>query len=165
VESIRSETGHEKIIILAHSMGGLVARAYLRDHGCAHIAKVITLGTPHRGTALANFGAGPNSRQMRWAGSAGSMANNWLRRLEQSESDAVRALFVSIYSHHDNIVSPQTSSQLAGARNIEFHGIGHVALALNPMIQARVIEEILAASQQKAAAVTGPLLAGRGISG
>lgn len=143
VEAMCEETGSDKIVVVAHSMGGLVTRAYLRDHGSARIAKVITLGTPHRGTGLANFGIGRNSQQMRWTGSAEKgTSSNWLRRLEETENDAIRALFVSIYSHHDNIVSPQTSSCLAGAVNIGFYGIGHVALAFNPAIQARVIDEI-----------------------
>jgi triacylglycerol lipase len=145
VESLCSSTGSDQIIIVAHSMGGLVARAYIRECGAGHIAKVITLGTPHSGTALANFGVGLNSRQMRWTGSARTgRPSRWLADLGQAEPPEVRALFVSIYSHHDNIVSPQTSSDLPGAKNIEFHGIGHVALALHPAVQAKVIEEVLA---------------------
>jgi triacylglycerol lipase len=144
VETLCAETGHDKIAIVAHSMGGLATRAYLRDHGTGRVAKVVTLGTPHNGTGLANFGAGPNSQQMRWTGTAkAGTPSDWLRKLAASETDAVRALFVSVYSHHDNIVSPQTSSYLAGATNIEFNGIGHVALGFHPAIQRCVVKEIL----------------------
>lgn len=150
IETLCKETGHDRIIIVAHSMGGLVARAYLRDHGKKRIAKVITLGTPHRGTGLANFGAGPSSKQMRWKGDAKTgVSSDWLRQLEADEDVAIHTLFVSIYSHHDNIVSPQTSSYLPAATNIEFHGIGHVALASNPAIQQRVIDEIRNTSQSQ----------------
>lgn len=145
------ETGREKAVIVAHSMGGLVARAYIRRYGAARIAKVITLGTPHRGTGLANFGTGLNSRQMQWHGSAAQgKASAWLEELEASESPAVRALFVSIYSHHDNIVSPQTSSCLSGAENIELAGVGHVSLAMTPELQKLVARKIIAASQDAA---------------
>lgn len=144
VKTVCEETGHKQIVIVGHSMGGLAARAYLRDHGCEHIAKIITLGTPHQGTGLANFGAGPNSRQMRWTGKvATGTPSEWLRKLAGSESGATRSLIVSIYSHHDNIVSPQTSAHLEGATNIEFNGIGHVALGFHPAVQKCVIEEIL----------------------
>jgi len=137
------------IVIVAHSMGGLAARAYLRDHGAARVAQLITLGTPHHGTGIANYGAGANSRQMRWSGSAKNGAPSaWLRKLDEGESAAVRARIVSIYSHHDNIISPQTSAHLDGARNLEYQGIGHVALALHPQIQARVLAEIRNASAQ-----------------
>jgi len=70
----------------------------------------------------------------------------WLRKLDSGENATTRARIVSIYSHHDNIVAPQTSSHLDGARNIEYQGIGHVALALHPLIHARVLAEIRNAS-------------------
>ena len=40
-------------IIVAHSMGGLVSRGYVASGG--QITKLITLGTPHLGTELANM--------------------------------------------------------------------------------------------------------------
>lgn len=148
VETVCADTGHGKIIILAHSMGGLAARAYLRSHGSNRIARIITLGTPHHGTGLANFGFGINVQQMRWNGNGRhGKSSTWLRQLAEYEDGTMPPLFVSIYSHHDNIISPQTSSFLPGAKNIEFHGIGHVALAINPTIQTKVIEEIRLASQ------------------
>ena len=150
VETMLRETGQEKIVIVAHSMGGLVARAWLRSRGsarAARAARVITLGTPHRGTGLANFGVGLNAEQMRWRGSIESgRASDWLCQLERDETPETRALFVSIYSRHDNIISPPSSSCLDGALNISYAGIGHVALGLDPRIHARVIEEILKAS-------------------
>lgn len=143
VEEICHKTGQQKLIIVGHSMGGLVARAYLRDHGAARVARVITLGTPHRGTGLARFGAGHNSRQMRWNGSAAEgRCSAWLARLERREDPAVRSLFMSIYSHQDNIVSPQLSSCLPGAINREFNGVGHVALGMHPGVLMEVIAAI-----------------------
>ena len=149
VETLCMDTGSKKVIIVAHSMGGLAARSYLRAYGSRRIAKVITLGTPHRGTGLANSGLGINSWQMRWTGSATTgSSSDWLRELAKAESQETRALFVSIYSHHDNIISPQTSAYMEDAKNIEFHGIGHVALALHPEIQTCVLEEIRLTAQQ-----------------
>lgn len=154
VERICRETGDSKIAIVAHSMGGLATRAYLRDHGSSRIAKVITLGTPHHGTGLAHFGIGLNTRQMLWTvGEQEGLPSEWLRKLTASEDKAVYRLIVSIYSHHDNIVSPQTSSHLNGARNIEFHGIGHVALASHALVQAQVIREIRDVRQPAAAPI------------
>jgi hypothetical protein len=78
---------------------------------------------------------------MRRAGDAGA-ESDWLRALAASESAATRALVSSIYTHHDNIIAPRTSSVLPGARNIEFGGIGHVALGRNPRILNQVMDEI-----------------------
>jgi triacylglycerol lipase len=147
IEEICRQTGQDRLVIVAHSMGGLVARAYLRDHGARRILRVITLGTPHRGTGLARFGAGQNVREMLWTGSAeNGRCSAWLDGLARREDLALRPLFVSMYSHQDNIVSPQLSSHLPGASNIEFNGIGHVALGLHPRVQKEVIAAIIAAA-------------------
>ena len=151
VETLCRETGHDKVIIVAHSMGGLASRAYLRDYGSEKVARLITLGTPHHGTSLAHFGVGLNTHQMRWtATEQEGLASEWLRVLKAAENPAVYRLVVSIYSHHDNIISPQTSSHLDGAKNIELNGIGHVALGFDPEVQAMVIREIRDASARAA---------------
>jgi pimeloyl-ACP methyl ester carboxylesterase len=38
------------IALIAHSMGGLLARVALKHNGLEHVKRVITLGTPHNGT-------------------------------------------------------------------------------------------------------------------
>jgi pimeloyl-ACP methyl ester carboxylesterase len=137
VNELARASGAGRVAIVAHSMGGLVARAWMRAHGSGRVARVITLGTPHHGTALARFGLGPNAFQMR-------RDSAWLRALAQSEDAATRALIISLYTHHDNIVSPRDSGRLEGARNLEFGGIGHVALGRNPRVLAAVMEALAA---------------------
>lgn len=56
VNYILQKTGRNKIILLGHSMGGLASREYVQNpskyqsDGQHHIAKIITLGTPHGGS-------------------------------------------------------------------------------------------------------------------
>ncbi|WP_373991384.1 esterase/lipase family protein [Duganella sp. BuS-21] len=140
VQRLRRETGSPQVIILGHSMGGLVARAYLRRYGDLHIARVITLGTPHHGTALAHFGPGSNAAQMR-------RDSAWLNALAASEANTQRTLISSIYSVHDNIIAPQDSSVLPGARNLVFGAIGHVALGRHPEILRCALKEIEAVAR------------------
>lgn len=148
LKSLCKESGKERIIILAHSMGGLAARAHLRQYDSDKIARIITLGTPHYGTVLANFGIGINSLQMRWKdGANDGRPSDWLRSLASSEDAAKRALITSMYSLHDNIIAPQQSSHLAGAKNIALSAIGHITLGLHPTVQALVLEEIRLASE------------------
>lgn len=149
VENLCSESGKDQIIILAHSMGGLAARAYLRQYGSRRIAKIISVGTPHHGTALAHFSMGINGLQMQWCGDPDhGQPSEWLRNLADSEDVASRALITSIYSLHDNIAAPQLSCHLSGAKNIALSGIGHVALGLHPAVQALVLEEIRLAADR-----------------
>lgn len=139
VEELCRATGAPQVALVAHSMGGLVVRAWMRAHGAARVARVVTLGSPHHGTGLAKFGRGPNVVQMR---RDRGVASGWLQELGRGESAATRALVTSIYTHHDNIVSPQTSSHLPGARNIEFGGVGHVALGSNGRVLDAVMDEL-----------------------
>ena len=141
--------GGEQVVIVAHSMGGLVARAYLRRHGGAQVARVITLGTPHHGTALANLALGSNARQM---SRPGGRPNAWLAQLDADEPPHTRALITSIYSQHDNIVAPQDSARLPGARNCAYAGLGHVALASDPRVLRQVLSEITIVSEVGTAA-------------
>jgi triacylglycerol esterase/lipase EstA (alpha/beta hydrolase family) len=135
VRALCAATGAGRVAIVGHSMGGIVARAWMRRHGTARVARVITLGSPHHGTALAKYGPGANAVQMR-------IGSPWLQALADGETAAVRALVTSIWTHQDNIVAPQTTSALPGARNLEFGGVGHVALGRNPRVLAAVMREL-----------------------
>ncbi|MCC7703125.1 alpha/beta fold hydrolase [Janthinobacterium sp. GW460P] len=139
IGALCARTGSDRVIIVAHSMGGLVARAWLRQYGAARVARIVTIGTPHHGTALANLAAGTNARQM---SRIDDTPSGWLAQLAASEAPATRALITSMYSHHDNIVAPQASAWLPGARNIAFGGIGHVALASDARLLRRLLAEI-----------------------
>ena len=141
VEKLLAATGAAQVILLAHSMGGLVARAYVSQYGTAHVARVITLGTPHHGTALAAFAPGRNAAQMCRSPSDGT-ESDWLRALAAGETPAMRALVTSLLTHHDNIIAPQTSPVLEGARIVEFGGVGHVAMGRHRPILACVLDEI-----------------------
>jgi hypothetical protein len=47
-----------------------------------------------------------------------------------------------VFSHHDNIVSPQAGQTIADARVIEVSGLGHLTLARAPEIGRTVIAEL-----------------------
>lgn len=146
VQRLRRVTGAPKVILLCHSMGGLAARAWLRACGSECVARVITLGTPHFGTTLAGYGFGKNVRQMLTP--AGD-SDSWIARLDASESREVRSLVTSIYTRHDNIVSPQSSAILPGAKHITFELVGHVALGFDADVGEQVLAEISSIRQSK----------------
>lgn len=135
VARLARRTAAPAVALVCHSMGGLAARAYLRARPDAPVCRVVTLGTPHRGTVHARFGLGENARQMRREG-------EWLGELERSETSRARALFTVVLSHHDNIVTPQASQTLPGARVLEFSALGHLTLARAPEVIDTVIAEL-----------------------
>mgnify|MGYP001582299067 CR=1 FL=1 len=50
IDIVLHHTGKNKVIIVAHSMGGLVSRAYIKNYGRSNkVDKLITIGTPNHG--------------------------------------------------------------------------------------------------------------------
>lgn len=134
VQALCKRTGARRVALLCHSMGGLAALAYLRTNGNAQVAKVITIGTPYRGTYHAQHGIGENAKQMR-------LKSPWRDALDMGDVKRF-AHFTVILSHHDNIVVPRAIQVLEGAKVIEVAGIGHVAMVCDHGVQERVLEEL-----------------------
>jgi triacylglycerol esterase/lipase EstA (alpha/beta hydrolase family) len=141
IETVLARTRSETLVLVGHSMGGLVLRAYLRAHGGRRVALGITLGAPHHGTRSARQGIGRNAREM-------EPGSQWLAELARSEAGGLAARVVSIWSRHDNVVAPQESACLEAAENIAIEGVGHVALVFSGAVQSLVSEKILALAKR-----------------
>jgi triacylglycerol lipase len=137
VEETAAAAGTRRVSLVAHSMGGLVCRAYLRRHGAGRVARLVTIGTPHHGTWVALVGIGTNARQM-------EPGSGWLAALAGHETAATaeRPPTVSIFSYHDNYVVPQSSGALAWARQVPLARFGHVETYLSMRVAALVAEAL-----------------------
>jgi pimeloyl-ACP methyl ester carboxylesterase len=127
VTRMHTVTG-QPVTIVAHSMGGLAVRAWLRatpDPG--RVLRVVTIGSPHHGTWLARFSGKPNGRQMR-------QNSAWLRRLADDERARSRPPWTCWYGTCDNVVFPVASATLPDADNHALPGLPHVALAFSPTV-------------------------------
>ena len=124
-------------MVVAHSMGGLVLRAWLAATPGAdqQVGGLVTIATPHQGTWMARYAHGANGRQMR-AGSA------WLAKLARQETAQLRARFVCFYSDADAIVFPSGLARLPGADNRLVAGVGHVAIAYRPEVMNWVMAQL-----------------------
>lgn len=134
IEEIRTATGAERVVLVAHSMGGLVARAYLRRFGAARVAKLVTIGAPHHGSMLAYTFPGGCLAQMH-------PGNPWLVELNRDESRAAPVPITSIWSRHDSMVAPQASSVLGNAENIALVGVAHNALLGDERVMELIARE------------------------
>jgi pimeloyl-ACP methyl ester carboxylesterase len=132
LDSLSAADGQAAQILVGHSMGGLVVRAYLRRFGPSGVAKVITLGSPNHGTRWARAAFGADARQM-------EPDSAWLAKLNEAERPPVPAL--CLWSTHDAVVLPPSSGRLDGATEIVMPALGHLAMFFSPRILALLEKE------------------------
>jgi pimeloyl-ACP methyl ester carboxylesterase len=136
IDTALAASGHDRVHVVAHGLGGLVARTYLRDRGAdARIHRLVTLGTPHQGTKVAVFAFDPLARELR----PGSRLLSELAR-----EDPVPSLteVTSIFSPFDALVLPPRNAYYHGAGNVEVNGIGHHALLFSPKVFRLLVESL-----------------------
>lgn len=135
VEALVSKTGSQKIHLIGHSLGGLVCRYYIEQlGGGCRVHTVVTIGTPHEGTVLANRGRSAAARQMR----PSSELVAQMKACRKPKS--VR--YLSYYSNLDAVV-PVGSAVLSNGngsrvKNILVHDLGHMSLLTSPRLLASI---------------------------
>jgi triacylglycerol esterase/lipase EstA (alpha/beta hydrolase family) len=137
LETLGSRGGGRPITIVAHSMGGLVARAVLCGAPPGRVGRIITLGAPHHGTALACRFWWPSARQM-------CPGSGWLTELNARQEGRLGIPLTTLYSRDDNYIVPAASARLEEARSVEFQGLGHLGLLNSKAVLGRVVSELLA---------------------
>jgi Palmitoyl protein thioesterase len=128
VETLVAETGYERVHVIGHSLGGLIARYYVtRLAGDERVHTLVTLGTPHGGTFNAYALPSNLCRQLR-PGSA-------LMRELGAPVPSCKTRFVVYWSDLDQMVFPQRNAQLTHqdltVHNVEIHATGHMSLPIN----------------------------------
>lgn len=132
VDRVRDTTGAGQVHLVGHSMGGILARSYLRLPGQnALVANCVTIGAPHHGSKLAPFAVSRLGRSL-------LPGSPLLTELAAAPLPAgVR--FTAIYSRHDNIIIPMESARLEGADNIELSELGHTAMLFSGKVAEAVV--------------------------
>jgi len=135
IEEILEVTGESRVDLVAHSMGGLVARLAIAEYGIAPaIRTLVTLGTPHLGTYSARLG------------------NSEITRALRPNSELVRALAksplppdlraVSFWSRGDLVILPPESAAMPGSRQVEAPPYTHYGYLIFPESWKAVLEAL-----------------------
>jgi triacylglycerol lipase len=137
LERVCRETGHDRVHVVGHSLGGLVARYYVQRLGGDHrIDSLVTLGTPHAGTMWAHVLPTPLVRQLR-------PGSPLIRELAEPAPDC-RTQLTAIYSDLDQMLVPSSVGRCEHpdlrARNVLVRGVGHMSLP----IHRAVVDEVAA---------------------
>ena len=122
VADIRRRTGAARIDIITHSMGGLSSRYYIKTlRHEADIDEWVSLGGPNHGTTTANFCFETSCVEMR-------PRSAFLTALNEGDETPGAVNYGTWWSSCDEIINPDESVILAGARNTEAGCVGHIAL-------------------------------------
>ncbi|WP_329397041.1 alpha/beta fold hydrolase [Streptomyces lydicus] len=142
VEEVCRRTGHRRLDLVGHSLGGLIARYYVqRLGGDARVRTVVTLGTPHSGTRVAPLmSAHPIVRQMR-------PDSEVIAELSLPAPNC-RTQFVAFWSEEDQVMVPATTARIDHpdliTYNVHVAGVGHLALPVNGAVAAGIREALAA---------------------
>jgi triacylglycerol lipase len=141
VEAICEQTGYERIHVIGHSMGGIIARYYVqRMGGDQRVHTLVTLGSPHGGTHAARLLPRGVCRQLR--------PNSDVIAELGAPAGHCRTRFLSFWSDLDVLISPKRAARIdhpdLNVRNVFVRGVGHMSLP----IDGRVTREIASALAQ-----------------
>lgn len=125
----------QQAMMIGHSLGGLIIRAFLAGSASAQqVPAIVTLGTPHQGSKLAALGFSRLARSLIYQGAL-------VQDLEQSVlPEEVKRL--AVLSPTDNMVLPPEALRSAqdGWQYLETSPISHVALLYHWPTAKKVLE-------------------------
>jgi len=124
----------EKIIIVAHSKGGLIGKYLLAHHN--HDKKIlglISIATPFSGSAMAKLVPIESARELQ-------KDSALLKDL--GKHPEINKLITSIIPKYDNHVWSENGSYLEGAKNINVEVSGHHKILFDKEVQNIIVERI-----------------------
>ncbi len=135
VRTVKIKTGEKQIDIVAHSLGGLVARMAVTEHGlAASVNTLITLGSPHLGTHAARLLNTATLRELR-------PDSDLMKRLSRKRWPA-RVRGVTFWSRSDLMILPPESAALQGTTAIEMPRFTHYSYLIDPKSWRAVYETL-----------------------
>lgn len=135
VEDLKEDTDAEKVDIVAHSMGSLNSRWYVKfvEGGQSNVEEWVSLGGPNHGTNTAYFCFSTACQEMR-------PGSTFLEELNEGDETPGSVNYGTWWSPCDNIINPDSSVPLEGATNTETACISHGALTTDETVYEEVRE-------------------------
>ena len=129
-----ARSAQQPLMLVCHSLGGLVARYYVRRYPAPHVRRIITLGTPHGGTALAGL---RRNRSHKLAPGSPFLAT-------LSAADRVPRQFdvIAVQSTFDAMILPPRNAEYPGAFNVVVNDVGHNALLFSSKVYRLIAENL-----------------------
>jgi len=139
VESLCEQTGYERVHVIAHSLGGVIARYHVqRLGGDARVHTLVTLGAPHGGTQAAHLLPLRLGRQLR-------PGSDLVEELSRPVYEC-RTRFVAVWSDLDQLVYPKRNARIEhpdlDVHNVLLRGVGHTSLPIHVGVAREVVRTL-----------------------
>ncbi len=132
IDNILSTTGASKVDIIAHSMGSLSTRYYIRNlGGDIKVEAWVSLGGPNHGTSTANGCGFSPCLEMR-------PGSSFLTALNSGDETPGSVRYATWWTPADQTVLPTSSVILTGASNTQTAAIGHLNLVSDLAVYTQV---------------------------
>ena len=135
VDDVLRASGAQQVDLVGHSMGGLVAAFYVNAlGGHTRVRRLVTLGTPWKGTATWVFGGRRQARDM------------------APDSDVVKAVqelktpTTAIWSRSDAMIFPAERAKPDGCDAIELANLGHNEMLFSARV-FRLVAQLLSSGR------------------
>ncbi len=138
VEDLRRVSGSNRVHVVGHSLGGVVARWYVEQlGGYKYVDTCVTIGTPHKGTYAAYLGFGQSAKDLRPGSGIMQALDNSLRKS--------RVKYVNLYSDLDILIVPPSSGILPPRKNVHNHlieDLGHTSMLLSDELVEQLVAHL-----------------------
>lgn len=124
----------QPVTLIGHSLGGLVARYYARRYPAAAVRRIVTLGTPHRGTQLARLHGGRGHKL--------APGSQFLNTLNAADRVPHQFDVIAIHSSFDAMLLPPHNAEYPVAFNIRVNDVGHNALLFSSKVYGLLRENL-----------------------
>lgn len=133
---VQAGGGQRPLMLIGHSLGGLVLRYYARRYPAPHVRRIVTLGTPHGGTALAPSAGGTIHKL--------NPSSPFLKTLCAADRVPQQFDVIAIHSSFDAMILPPHNAEYPGAFNIEIAAVGHNTLLFSAKVYQLIAENLAA---------------------
>jgi triacylglycerol lipase len=139
--------GAPSVDVVGYSAGGVVARIWAhRFGGAGQARRIVTLGSPHHGTEVANLASQLAPDQCPTACRQLAPDSDLLRGLPVGAIPGPR--WVSVWTTRDDVVTPPSSGRLEGAVDVELQSVcpdddaNHSGLPDDPVVAGIVVRAL-----------------------
>ena len=150
VSAVLERTGEPTVDLVGYSAGGVVARLWVADGNAGVVRRVLTLGSPHHGTSLADLAGGVAPSECPVGCRQLTTGSDVLAALNAGDETPEGPTWVSVWTTQDETVTPPDSARLEGAVNLTVQSVcadatvGHGDLPSNRLVQQIVVTELAA---------------------